>query len=600
MAGSKSDTILVILVTYEGTPWLKECLSPFVEDREGLDILVIDNASSDGTADAVRRDYPFAEVRESLVNLGFGKANNLGLEKAVVEGYRGVFLLNQDASVTAETIRTLADRTDRDTTIGIASPVHYRDRECSAPEKGFGHYLEPLGAVDFRKEDFLQLPFINAALWYLPMRTLHSVGLFCPLFAHYGEDLDYAERVLFSGQKIGFFPDLRGIHFRKDEPLNPKKKHILDHAYRLSRLVHPSLSPLKRFSESVLKPAVFSISKEDDFYMGTAVDLWRTRETARLWRSRPPLDFEGLKRAYGRKDFAPVLLLVYNRPRHTAKLLEDFFANPEAGQTPLHIVQDGGSGEEWEEVQAICQKAADGRGLVTFTQNAENKGLAENVTSSVTRLFRRYDRLIVLEDDLRLSPYFLRWMNDVLELYEGVPEVAHVHAGTFYASGELRNNHLLRFAGSWGWATWRDRWEKYWEPDGLKLLRAVEAQPELKAHFDYGGFQKFTRMLRRQTLGENNSWAVRWHASLLLHGLLSVNSSPALVRNAGFDGTGVHSSGDDRFHTAVSPYPLYAEKRPPVEDEEAYGILKRYYTWHNNKAAKGYYKLKELWRRLFG
>lgn len=598
MAPRKNDRILVIIVTYKGIPWLKECLSPFIRDRKELDILVIDNASGDGTAETVSQEYPFAELWKRPVNLGFGKANNLGLEKAIAEDYRGVFLLNQDASISAETIRTLAERTDEDSSIGVASPVHFRDRDYRGLEKGFGHYTEPLTEIDFEGRDFVSLPFINAALWYIPPRTLREVGLFCPIFTHYGEDLDYANRVLFSGKKIGFFPDLKGIHFRKETPLTPNKKHKLDRAYRLTQLLNPRISRTKRILESILKPAVFTISKEDDNFFFSALDMYRHRPEAKLWLSRPLLDTKGLKRAYERQDFAPVLLVVYNRPRHTAKLLEDFFSNLEAVKTPLHIIQDGGSGEKWEEVQAICQKAAEENGLVSFTQNETNKGLAENITSSVTRLFGTYDRLIVLEDDLRLSPYFLRWMNDALETYREVPEVAHLHAGTFYDSKELPNNHLLRFAGSWGWATWRDRWEKYWEPDGLKLLRSIEAQPELKAHFDYGGFQRFTQMLRRQTLGQNNSWAVRWHASLLLHDRLSVNASPALVRNGGFDGTGVHSSGDDRYRTAVSPYPLYAEKQAPIEDKKAYGILKKYYTWHNNKAAKGYYKLKELWRKL--
>ena len=597
----KKDRILVIVVTYKGIPWLGECLSPFLEDREGLEVLVIDNASGDGTPEAVRRDYPFAEVWERPTNLGFGKANNLGLEKALSEGYRGVFLLNQDASVSPETIRALAARCDEDPEIGIASPVHYGDREHTFVEKGFGHYLRELEDPWRGDSRFRELPFINAALWYLPLRTLSEVGLFCPLFDHYGEDLDYVNRVRFAGKKTGFFPDLSGCHLRPETELNPKKKHLLDRAYRLTKLVHPALSPFRRWLEAILKPMVYAVSRENDFHFLTARDMWRLYPQAKLWCERPPLDIEGLRRSCARTDFAPALLLVYNRPKHTARLLEDFYANPESLSTKLYIVQDGGSGERWEAVRALCQKAAEANPLISYSSNPSNLGLAGNVTRSVTRLLGTHDRLIVLEDDLRLSPYFLRWMNDALETYAGVPEVAHLHAGTFYYQKGLPPNHLLRFAGSWGWATWSDRWQRYWEEDGLKLLRSLEAQPEVKARFDYGGFQKFSRMLRRQTLGENDSWAVRWHASLLLSGRLSVNASPPLVTNAGFDGTGVHSSGDDRYRTPVSPYPLYASVRERyAEDDEAYHLLLGYYTLRNNKAMKGFYKLKELWRKYFG
>ena len=108
-------------------------------------------------------------------------------------------------------------------------------------------------------------------------------------------------------------------------------------------------------------------------------------------------------------------------------------------------------------------------------------------------------------------------------------------------------------------------------------------------------------MLRRQIAGENNSWAVRWHASLLLHQKLSINTNPPLVSNDGFDGSGTHSGGGGRYHTAVAPYPLYADPIAPTsEDPEAYHILRRYYVRTNNKVMKGWYKLKELWQRYFG
>ena len=596
-----SKRILVIIVTYQGTPWLGTCLSAFKDDREHLDILVIDNASADGTADVVRREYPFAEVWARPTNLGFGRANNLGIEKALAEGYRGVFLLNQDAAVSATTIRTLADRVDKAPEIGLASTVHYSDRVKRQLDKGFKNYLRFAAASPGSPHGFMEVPFVNAALWYIPMRTLLSVGLFCPLFEHYGEDLDFVNRLHSIGGKAGFFPDLDGYHLREEQPLNPKKMHTLDRAYRLTQLLNPALSPARRFIESVLKPALYAVTKENDLHFLTAREMWRLRPSARLWMRRPELDLAGLRRALARSRFAPVLLLVYNRPRHTELLLKDFFANPEAVSTPLYIIQDGGAGENWEEVRALCQKVAADNPLVTYETRETNLGLAENVTRSVSELLKEHGRIIVLEDDLELSPYFLRWMNDALDLYASVPEVAHLHAGTFYHSGKLPHNHLLRFTGSWGWATWRDRWEQHWEPDGLKLLRAIEAQPELQRRFDYGGWQRFSRMLRRQTMGENNSWAVRWHASILLKGLLSLNASPALVNNRGFDGTGVHSSGDDRYRTAVSPYPLYAEARAVQEEnEEAYRILKKYYLLHNNKVVKGFYKVKELWRNLFG
>lgn len=598
--GAKGDRILVIVVTYEATPWLATCLAPFALDREGIDILVIDNASGDGTPQAVRTRFPFVLLEERPTNLGFGKANNIGIEKAIAEEYRGVFLLNQDATISPTAIRTLADRVEKDPSIGIASPLHFSDTTYSTVERGFRHYVPDVEKhLRSGGQEFVSVPFVNAALWYIPLSTLCAIGLFSPLFKHYGEDLDYVHRTLYAGLRIGFFPDLKGAHLRPDSPLPPEKRQILDSAWRLARLLDPHYSLTSGVIEAISKPLIFSVTKSDTSYLKTARELLRLLPEVRLWRNRPPIDLEGLKRTQSRTTFAPVLLLVYNRPHHVARLLEDFFSNTEATHTPLFIIQDGGEGKAWEEVSTLCTEMERRHDFVTFIRRDGHLGLAGNVTRSVSELFRTYDRLIVLEDDLRLSPYFLRWMNDALDLYKDISEVAHLHAGTFYYRPGLRNNHLLHFAGSWGWATWRDRWQELWDADGLRLLRSLDAQPEKKEHFDYGGFQKFSRMLRRQTLGENDSWAIRWHASLLLSNKLSLNASPPLVTNCGFDGSGVHSPGDDRYHTPVAPYPIYGEKREPVEDAEAYEILKDYYTVHNNKVAKGLYKLKELWRKYF-
>lgn len=590
---------LVVIVTYNAREWLSVCLSPFQEDRETLDILVVDNASTDGTPELIRREYPFVRLVVRPTNLGFGMGNNLGLEYALANGYKGVMLINQDATCTADTIRTLADRCSQDQSIGIASPVHYSDRTQETIEKGFAHYCPTAVGDCFRSVDF-----INAALWYIPRQALIEVGLFAPFFFQYGEDLDYCHRVRSAGLRVGYFPDLGGAHYRSNGSIPADKRKHLDYVYHLAEFANPLHSPQQRYRYGIVGLVKKALQHRDTFYLRKAQELWSRRHLINHWLSRPRLDPDGLRRALSRTDQAPVLLLVYNRPEHTKRVLADFWRQPEAPETPLYILSDGGTGAEVEEVRKIIRDEARRSPNVTVWLQPTNQGLARNVTDGVGRVLERHDRVIVLEDDLELSPYFLRWMNDCLDTYASCPEIAHIHGGTFYARRGLHPNHLLRFAGSWGWATWRDRWQSLWEPDGLKLLRQLDAMPysEYKEHFDYGGFQKFSRMLRRQTMGENDSWAIRWHASLLLNDKLSVNAYPPMVNNRGFDGTGVHSANDDRYHTAVCPYPQYATPSAggtPTEDPEAYRILKRYYARHNNKVAKGLLKIKELWRRFF-
>ncbi len=590
-------TILALIVTYNAGEWIAKCLAPFVEDREGVELLVVDNASSDGTPALVREAYPFVSLLERPANLGFGMGNNIGLEYAVAKGYRGVMLINQDAVCTASVIRTLADRCDQDPTIGIATPVHYADVHQTVVESGFGHYCPKANG-----RAFCPVAFVNAALWYIPMPALQRVGLFAPFFFQYGEDLDYCNRVRALGLKIGYFPDLGGTHYRANGTRSPEKQRHLDYVYHLAEFANPAHGTLGRYLYGIGGLLAKAVRQRNTFFLKKAKALLQLRPTINLWLSRPPIDPKALRRTYQKGSYAPVLLLVYNRPEHTRKVLADFWRQPEAPSTPLYILSDGGEGTE--EVRALIQAEAHRSPLVTIWLQPSNRGLARNVTEGVGRVLERHDRVIVLEDDLELSPYFLRWANDCLDTYAPYPEIAHIHGGTFYAHQGLRTNHLLRFAGSWGWATWRDRWQTLWEEDGLKLLRQLDALPQAdyKGHFDYGGFQKFSRMLRRQTLGQNNSWAIRWHASLLIHDKLSVNAYPPMVNNRGFDGTGIHSANDDRYHTPVSPYPIYATppEEKPVEDPQAYRILKCYYIRTNNKVAKGLLKLKEIWRRFFG
>lgn len=590
--------ILVIIATYNAREWLGICLAPFALDREGIDVLVVDNASHDGTADAIVEEYPFVRLLRRPTNIGFGAANSIGIEWAIAKGYKGVFLLNQDATITSATIRLLADRVEQDPTIGLASPVH-RSAENGDRERGFSHYA---GGTDSDNRAFVDLPFINAALWYLPRKTIESVGIFCPLFFHYGEDVDYYNRVISAGLRAGYYPDLSAVHYRQNGELSMDKQMHLTRAYHLTEYVHPSSSFLRRLWRGPVMLALNGLKGHLGDHLRSAQALWAERERVALWCNRPSVDLDGLKRAYTpHTPIAPILLLLYDRPRHTRRILDLLMRQPEIVDTPLFILADGAKDSEQSrakvaEVREIAEEYISKLPYTTLWTQETNVGLAHNVTEGVSRVLEQYDRIIVVEDDLILSPYFLRWMRDALLQYEHVSEVAHVHAGTFYTHRRLRPNHLLSFAGSWGWGTWRDRWQTYWDPDGEKLLLQMNADPSARRHFDYGGYQCFTRMLWRQTRGLNNSWAVRWHANIVLHHLLSVNANPPLVSNGGFDGSGTHSSADNRYATPVAPYPLYAPAVVPhvEEDKEAYAVLKGYYQRTNNKVAKAWYKLIEL------
>ena len=233
--------------------------------------------------------------------------------------------------------------------------------------------------------------------------------------------------------------------------------------------------------------------------------------------------------------YAPVLLFVYNRPAHTRRLVESLLQNPESAESRLFIYSDAPRDEAArpavDEVRRYV-RSLKGFKQVNVVERAENWGLARNVIDGVTTLLRDFDRVIVLEDDLILSPAFLRFMNDALETYRDEPRVGHIQACDFTQDPSLPDTFLIKWTGSWGWATWRRAWQLF-NPDGRALLRELEARG-LTRVFDFDGTYRYTRMLRRQVEGKNNSWAIRWNASLFLADVLSLNVGRSLVQNAGF------------------------------------------------------------------
>ena len=236
---------------------------------------------------------------------------------------------------------------------------------------------------------------------------------------------------------------------------------------------------------------------------------------------------------------APIALFAYNRPWHLEQVLEGLRRNPEAGASDLHIYSDAPKDSlavrAVEEVRRRIRQAGGFRSVSIVEQDA-NIGISRSVISGVSDLMQRFGRAVVLEDDLVPSPYFLRYMNDALDAYEHDARVVGVHAYSYPVKEPLPETFFLRGADCWGWATWARGWQVF-EPDGLRLLSELRAR-EITREFDLDGDYPFTRMLEDQIDGRNDSWAVRWHASAFLRGLLTLYPGCSQVQNIGADGSG--------------------------------------------------------------
>ena len=244
---------------------------------------------------------------------------------------------------------------------------------------------------------------------------------------------------------------------------------------------------------------------------------------------------------------APIALFAYRRPQHLERTLAALRTNPEASDTALYVFsdapKDASVAERVAEVRSLLGRIA-GFASVHCVLREENFGLSRNITGGVSDVLRLHDSVIVVEDDIVASPFFLRFMNDALACYENEARVSSISGYCYPVAGAAPETYFIRGADCWGWATWRDRWQ-YYDSDGTRLLAQMRRR-NLTHTFDFDGAMGFTQMLEDQIAGRNDSWAVRWHASCFLRDLLILYPGRPLAMNIGVDGSGTHCTGSDQ------------------------------------------------------
>lgn len=252
-------------------------------------------------------------------------------------------------------------------------------------------------------------------------------------------------------------------------------------------------------------------------------------------------------------DLAPVVLFAFNRSDHLRATLDALKANTQAGASTLYIYADGARGPEDDAgVSAVRQLARNTTGFkqVTLIERPINMGLAQNIIAGVTEVCERFGRVIVLEDDLVTSPYFLQYMNEALALYADDERVASIHGYVYPVQTKLPDTFFLRGADCWGWATWRRAWRQF-NPDGQALYNRLIASKQ-EALFNFGDNYNYMEMLLAQTQGRNNSWAIRWYASAFLNEAYTLYPGRSLVHNIGNDNSGTHSDQTSAYDVHLS------------------------------------------------
>lgn len=256
---------------------------------------------------------------------------------------------------------------------------------------------------------------------------------------------------------------------------------------------------------------------------------------------------------------APIALFVYNRPEHTRKTLEALSKNYLADQSLLYIFSDGpkpdASESELEKIAHTLQVANSCKGFaeVVILESKSNKGLMTSIVQGVNELINKYGKIIVLEDDLVTSPYFLTFMNGGLKMYQESENVYSVNA--FMYAINFDNSSFDTFlsplaCSTWGWGTWKKRWEAFaLEMPEVGLL-AENSYFRSRFNFGHYPFMGLT--------DSKKSWGIRWYYHIFLRNGLGVFPTQSLVKNIGMDGSGENTEHDRKgdVHLVDKPFSL--------------------------------------------
>jgi GT2 family glycosyltransferase len=159
----------------------------------------------------------------------------------------------------------------------------------------------------------------------------------------------------------------------------------------------------------------------------------------------------------------------YSRPAHLSRVLSALALNLEASELPLIIFVDGAKTVDDEAKVALTlevARTAHGFLSVDVRVRSTNLGLYHSLTTGISEVLIEYEAVIVVEDDIATSAYFLRYMIDGLMAYWGSPKVASIHGYLPPIRQQMPETFFLRGADCWGWATWQDRWSLFRQDAG--------------------------------------------------------------------------------------------------------------------------------------
>lgn len=233
------SSIYFIIVTYNGKKWMQRSLNSIIHADISSRIIIVDNGSTDGTQEYINSNFPDTDLIQCDENLGFGKANNIGIAIALNKGAEYIFLLNQDAYLFKGSLKSSLNILTENKNIGIVSPIHFAG-DGKNLDFGFHNYIKPtktpLLAGDFFNKTisrrYYETDFVNAAAWIVRASVFNDLGSFNPIFTHYGEDDEFINRLKKNNLMVCIDPHLSIIH---DRPQNRNNNNFFHRLQSLER-----------------------------------------------------------------------------------------------------------------------------------------------------------------------------------------------------------------------------------------------------------------------------------------------------------------------------------------------------------------------------
>lgn len=309
-------------------------------------------------------------------------------------------------------------------------------------------------------------------------------------------------------------------------------------------------------------------------------------------------------------NFAPILLIGYNRPDKLKDVIQSLLKCAECGQSVLYVSVDGPKETRLtdkvmiEKNLEIIEKYRHLFAQVFINSEPINLGLANHIIKSINWVLENNEKVIILEDDIRIiSDNFLFFMNKSLDLFND-SDIFQISAYTYPVNKlELEKFKCsifkIRTLSCWGWATWKNKWSFYNHDVNAHYHYWSEKKSRIK-EFDILGNAHFFGQLQRNFYGQMYSWAVRWYASWMSLGGYSLFPKFSLVENIGMDGTGTFTSASSRYDVS---YQNFQVNDWEVLFKESYELKKLFNDYFKNIAnlrrpSSLKYRLLEPYKRI--